>query len=77
MVKLYVDFGGYSAIEKGNLIIQKENILNKEDFESAELGEVVDIYSKRGKFLGRGFKNPHEVRIMTLKMEELDENYIR
>ncbi|ENN95801.1 hypothetical protein J422_05663, partial [Methanocaldococcus villosus KIN24-T80] len=77
MIKLYVDFGGYSAIEKGNLIINRNNIINKEDFDSAELGEVVDIYSKRGKFLGRGFKNPNEVRIMTLKREELNENYIR
>ncbi|CAB3289831.1 PUA domain-containing protein [Methanocaldococcus lauensis] len=75
--KLYVDFGGYSAIEKGNLIIPRENILNKEDFDKIEIGEVVDIYSKRGKFLGRGFKNPREVRIMTLKKENLDENYIR
>ncbi|WP_423793434.1 class I SAM-dependent rRNA methyltransferase [Methanocaldococcus indicus] len=77
MIKLYVDFGGYSAIEKGNLIIPRENILNKEDFDRAELGEVVDIYSKKGKFLGRGFKNPYEVRIMTLRKEELDEKYIR
>lgn len=75
--KLYVDFGGYSAIEKGNLIIPRDNILNKEDFDSIEIGEVVDIYSKRGKFLGRGFKNPKEVRIMTLRKEDLDENYIR
>ena len=75
--KLYVDFGGYSAIEKGNLIIPRDNILNKEDFDSIEIGEVVDIYSKRGKFLGRGFKNPKEVRIMTLRKEELDENYLR
>lgn len=75
--KLYVDFGGYSAIEKGNLIIPRDNILNKEDFDSIEIGDVVDIYSKRGKFLGRGFKNPREVRIMTLRKEELDENYIR
>ena len=75
--KLYVDFGGYSAIEKGNLIIPRDNILNKDDFDSIEIGEVVDIYSKRGKFLGRGFKNPKEVRIMTLRKEELDENYLR
>ncbi|WP_457613788.1 class I SAM-dependent rRNA methyltransferase, partial [Methanocaldococcus sp.] len=75
--KLYVDFGGYSAIEKGNLIIPRENILNKDDFDKIEIGEVVDIYSKREKFLGRGFKNPREVRIMTLRKEELDENYIR
>ncbi|WP_456418603.1 class I SAM-dependent rRNA methyltransferase, partial [Methanocaldococcus infernus] len=76
-MKLYVDFGGYSAIEKGNLIIPRENILNKEDFDKIEVGEVVDIYSKRGKFLGRGFKNPAEVRIMALRKEELDENYFR
>ncbi|MEO2116878.1 MAG: class I SAM-dependent rRNA methyltransferase, partial [Methanocaldococcus sp.] len=76
-IKLYVDFGGYSAIEKGNLIIPRDNILNKEDFDSVEIGEVVDVYSKRGKFLGRGFKNPREVRIMTLRKEELGENYIK
>ena len=41
--KLYVDFGGYSAIEKGNLIIPRDNILNKEDFDKMEMvvGEIL------------------------------------
>ncbi|AEF97293.1 class I SAM-dependent rRNA methyltransferase [Methanotorris igneus] len=75
--KIYVNFAAYSSIEKGNLIVRKHGILNIRDFEKLDVGEIVDVYSKKGRFLGRGFKNPHEIRIVTLKKEKIDENYVR
>ena len=43
-------------------------------------GEVVEVYSKEGQFLGIGHFNPHSqiiVRVLTQKKEELGESFFR
>lgn len=43
-------------------------------------GEVVDVLDFSGKFLGRGYINPHTliaVRILTRKQEEIDSGFFR
>jgi 23S rRNA (cytosine1962-C5)-methyltransferase len=43
-------------------------------------GEVVDVLDFSGKFLGRGYINPHTliaVRILTRKQEEIDSRFFR
>jgi 23S rRNA (cytosine1962-C5)-methyltransferase len=43
-------------------------------------GEVVDVLDSSGRFLGRGYINPHTliaVRILTRKQEEIDSRFFR
>nr|WP_041459076.1 class I SAM-dependent rRNA methyltransferase [Ammonifex degensii] len=45
-----------------------------------EPGGIVSVYSSRGKFLGRGYFNPHSqitVRLLTREDEEINESFLR
>ena len=66
MAKVYIDAQAYRAIEKGAMIIFKKGIVRTEG--EIKPGDVVEVYSRGGKFLGKGFANPNSnimIRLLT------------
>ncbi|WP_456321933.1 class I SAM-dependent rRNA methyltransferase [Palaeococcus sp. (in: euryarchaeotes)] len=65
-VKVFVDAQAYRAIEKGAMIVFKKGVIRTEG--DVKPGDIVEVYSRSGRFLGKGFANPNSnimVRFLT------------
>ncbi|WP_456366154.1 class I SAM-dependent rRNA methyltransferase [Thermococcus sp.] len=70
MAGVIVDGQAARAMEKGAMIVFKKGVVRVEG--SVRPGDVVDVYTRGGKFLGRGFINPNSnimIRLITTKRE--------
>ena len=70
MAAVIVDGQAAKAIGKGAMIVFKKGVVRVEG--SVRPGDVVDVYTRGGKFLGRGFINPNSnimVRLITTRRE--------
>ena len=70
MSKVYVDAQAYKAIDKGAMIVFKKGVIRTEG--EIKPGDVVEVYSRSGKFLGKGFANPNSnimIRLITKKKD--------
>ncbi len=70
MAAVIVDGQAARAIGKGAMIVFKKGVVRVEG--PVRPGDVVDVYTRGGKFLGRGFINPNSnimVRLITTKRE--------
>ena len=66
MARVYVDAQAVRAIEKGAMIIFKKGVIRTEG--EIRPGDIVEVYSRGKKFLGKGFANPNSnimVRLLT------------
>ena len=65
-------------IRKGHLWIYSNEI--SDSLKDYEPGEIVDVLDDRGKFLARGYINPHSlicVRILSFHQEEIDGHFFQ
>jgi len=68
MAGVIVDGQAARAIGKGAMIVFKKGVVRVEG--SVRPGDVVDVYTRGGKFLGRGFINPNSnimIRLITTR----------
>ncbi len=75
--QVYLKPHSEKRVEEGHLWVFSNEIDKAE--EDVTPGGLVDIYSARKQFVGRGFCNPHSLialRILTHKPEEIDEAFI-
>lgn len=73
MAKAILTKGSEKKVEYGHPWIYRSDIDNVGT--GANPGDVVDVYSSRNKFLGRGFYNPKSqitVRLLTYEQEQID-----
>ncbi|AEC51807.1 hypothetical protein PNA2_0891 [Pyrococcus sp. NA2] len=66
MAKVIVDAQAARAIGKGAMIVFKKGVVRVEG--EIKPGDIVEVYTRGGKFLGKGFANPNSnimVRIVT------------
>ncbi|AEH25000.1 class I SAM-dependent rRNA methyltransferase [Pyrococcus yayanosii] len=66
MTKVIVDAQAARAIGKGAMIVFKKGVVRVEG--EIRPGDIVEVYTRGGKFLGKGFANPNSnimVRIVT------------
>ncbi|CAB50595.1 class I SAM-dependent rRNA methyltransferase [Pyrococcus abyssi] len=66
MAKIIVDAQAARAIGKGAMIVFKKGVVRVEG--TIKPGDIVEVYTRGGKFLGKGFANPNSnimVRIVT------------
>ncbi|WP_048152185.1 class I SAM-dependent rRNA methyltransferase [Palaeococcus ferrophilus] len=66
MAKVFVDAQAARAIGKGAMIVFKAGVVRTEG--SIRPGDVVEVYTRAGRFLGKGFANPNSnimVRLVT------------
>lgn len=66
MAKVFVDAQAARAIGKGAMIVFKAGVVRTEG--SIRPGDVVEVYTRAGRFLGKGFANPNSnimVRLLT------------
>lgn len=77
MQKLFLNPYQDKRIEEGSLWVFSNQIERLE--KSVAPGSLIDVYSHRKKFLGRGFYNPHSLiaaRILTFKEEEINADFL-
>lgn len=77
MAKVYLVKGKEARVEYGHPWIFKSDIERIEG--SFEPGDIIDLYSKKNKFLGRGYINPKSqitVRVMTYQYEEINYEFL-
>lgn len=73
MAKAFLVKGKEKRVEYGHPWIYRSDIASVDA--GASPGDIVDIYSNRNKFLGRGFYNPKSqisLRILTYEHEQID-----
>lgn len=70
MAKVYVDAQAYRALEKGAMIIFKKGVIRVDG--EIKPGDIVEVYSRGGKFLGKGFANPNSNIMIRLVTKERD-----
>ena len=70
MAKVYVDAQAYRALAKGAMIIFKKGVIRVEG--KIKPGDIVEVYSRGGKFLGKGFANPNSNIMIRLVTKERD-----
>jgi 23S rRNA (cytosine1962-C5)-methyltransferase len=73
MAKVFLSKGKEKRVEYGHPWIFKSDI--NEIYEDFKPGDIVDVYSYRNKFLGRGYMNPKSqitIRMLTSEAEEID-----
>jgi 23S rRNA (cytosine1962-C5)-methyltransferase len=70
MAKVYVDAQAYRALEKGAMIIFKKGVIRVDG--EIKPGDIVEVYSRGGKFLGKGFANPNSNIMVRLVTKERD-----
>jgi len=68
--KVYVDAQAYRAIDKGAMIVFKKGVIRAEG--KIKPGDVVEVYSRAGRFLGKGFANPNSNIMVRLLTKERD-----
>lgn len=77
MAKVFLIKGKDQRVEYGHPWIFKSDIERIDG--SFEPGDIVDIYSKKNKFLGRGYINPKSqitVRMLTYEHEEINQEFL-
>lgn len=77
MAKVFLVKGKEKRVEYGHPWIFKSDIENITG--SFTPGDIVDVYSSRNKFLGRGYCNPKSqitVRLLTYEQEEIDGSFL-
>lgn len=77
MAKAFINKGKEKRVEYGHPWIFRSDIEKIEG--SFEPGDIVDIYSYKNKFLGRGYlnlKSQIAVRVMTYEREEIDYGFL-
>ena len=77
MAKVFLFKGKEKRVEYGHPWVFKSDIENIDG--SYEPGDVVDIYSRKGRFLGRGYINPKSqltVRMLTYEHEEINHGFL-
>lgn len=77
MAKAYIVKGKESKIEFGHPWIFKSDISHTDG--DIVPGDIVDIYSSKNKFLGRGFFNPKSqitIRVLTYEHEEINYDFL-
>lgn len=77
MAKAFLVKGKEKRVEYGHPWIFKSDIEGIEG--SFTPGDVIDIYSKKNKFLGRGYVNPKSqitIRILTYEPEDVNDEFI-
>ena len=78
MTKVYIRQGREKRIKNGHSWVF-DNEIEKIEGESSP-GEIVDVYTFKNRFLGRGYINPKSkitVRILTREREEIDREFFR
>ena len=79
MAKVVVDAQAARAIGKGAMIVFKKGVVRVEG--EIKPGDIVEVYTRGGKFLGKGFANPHSnimVRIVTKEKDvEINKDLFR
>jgi len=76
MAKAYLVKGKESRVESGHPWIYRSDIERTEG--SFEPGDIVDVYSSKNRFLGRGYMNPRSqitIRILTTEDEEINDDF--
>lgn len=68
--KVFVDAQAYRAIDKGAMIVFKKGVIRREG--DVKPGDIVEVYSRSGKFLGKGFANPNSNIMVRLLTKERD-----
>ncbi len=77
MAKAFIAKGKESRTEYGHPWIFKSDISHIDA--DIEPGDIVDVYSSKNKFLGRGFYNPKSqitIRMLTYEHEEINFNFL-
>jgi 23S rRNA (cytosine1962-C5)-methyltransferase len=77
MAKAYVVKGKESKLEFGHPWIFRSDISHTDG--DIQPGDIVDIYSSKNKFLGRGFYNPKSqitIRVLTYDYEEINYDFL-
>ena len=77
MAKAFIVRGKESRVEYGHPWIFKSDVSHTEGY--IEPGDVLDVYSSKNKFLGRGFYNPKSqitIRMMTYEHEEVNYDFL-
>jgi 23S rRNA (cytosine1962-C5)-methyltransferase len=77
MAKAFIVKGKEHRIEYGHPWIFKSDISHTEG--QIEPGDVLDVYSSKNKFLGRGFYNPQSqitIRMLTYEHEEINYDFL-
>jgi 23S rRNA (cytosine1962-C5)-methyltransferase len=77
MAKAFIVRGKESRTEYGHPWIFKSDILRTDG--DIEPGDIVDVYSSKNKFLGRGFFNPQSqitIRMLTYEHEEINYDFL-
>ncbi|ASJ10258.1 rRNA methyltransferase [Thermococcus sp. P6] len=70
MARVTVDAQAARAIEKGAMIVFKKGVVKTEgDFKP---GDVVEVYTRGGRFLGKGFVNPDSNIMIRLVTKDRD-----
>ncbi|AMM53253.1 class I SAM-dependent rRNA methyltransferase [Pyrococcus kukulkanii] len=79
MARVVVDAQAARAIGKGAMIVFKKGVVRVEG--EIKPGDIVEVYTRGGKFLGKGFANPHSnimVRIVTKEKDvEINKDLFR
>ncbi|ADT84641.1 class I SAM-dependent rRNA methyltransferase [Thermococcus barophilus] len=70
MARVYVDAQASRALQKGAMIIFKKGVVRTEG--EIKPGDIVEVYSRGGKFLGKGFANPNSNIMVRLLTKEKD-----
>ncbi len=76
MIKAFLVSGKEKRVEYGHPWIYKSDIDRLEGY--VEPGSIVDVYSSKNKFVGRGYINTKSqitIRILTTVQEDINENF--
>ena len=77
MAKAYIVKGKESRVEYGHPWIFRSDISRTEG--DITPGDIIDVYSSKNKFLGRGFYNPQSqitIRMLTYEHEEINYDFL-
>lgn len=77
MAKAFIAKGKENRTEYGHPWVFKSDISHTEG--DITPGEIVDVYSSKNKFMGRGFYNPKSqitIRMLTCEHEEIDYDFL-